>query len=170
MLPPVMNRLGAERRWLRFGLAAAILVFAGLLALSSPGDGPGRPFFPCGFHAISGLPCLFCGGTRAVRAILHGNLRSALYLNAIAFPALALVALTFVVLLAEAASGRSLAPGEAFFRHLNRFAPVLILPALAWWMLHIYFALMTPKPELVDFQKPVAAKARAMLKPPDARQ
>ena len=165
-----MNRLGAEGRWLRFGLAVVILVSAGFLALSSAGSGPVRPFFPCGFHAISGLPCLFCGGTRAVRAILHGNLHMALYLNAIAFPALAFVALTFVVLLVESASGRSLAMGEAFLRRLNRFDPVLILPALAWWMLHIYFALATPKPELVDFQNPVAAKARAILKPPDVRQ
>ena len=164
MLQPAMNRLPPEGRWLRLGLAVAVLlVLLVLLGLRIPRSA--GPFLPCGFHAMSGLPCLFCGGTRAVRAILHGDLGAALYLNALAFPSLALVAAGFVVLLVEAAAARPLAPWEAICRRLNRSALVLILPALAWWMVHLYFALRTPKPELVDFRNPIAAGAEALVRP-----
>jgi hypothetical protein len=156
--PPI----SAESRWLRIGLAAAILLVVGLLAVSGPGNRTATPFFPCGFHAVSGLPCLLCGGTRAARAILHGDLHAAVYLNALAFPSLALAAATVVVLLLEAAAARPLALRDALFRHLSRLVPVLVLPALAWWMVHIYFALRTPKPELVDFRNPIAARAGAL--------
>ena len=75
---------------MRLGLAVSIPLVLGFIALPPVGRHP--PFLFCGFHAASGLPCLFCGGTRAVRAILRGDLREAVYLNAIAFPALAIVA------------------------------------------------------------------------------
>ncbi|MEI8311300.1 MAG: DUF2752 domain-containing protein [Verrucomicrobiota bacterium] len=156
-----MSRLAPEGRWLRWGLAAAILLALIFLALPLPERGP--PLLPCGFHAVSGLPCLFCGGTRAARAILHGNLQAALYLNALAFPALALAVAASLVLLVEAAAARPLAPWEAYLRRLSRLAPVLVLPALAWWMVHLYFALRTPKPELVDFRNPIAAGAEALV-------
>jgi len=161
MLPPAMNKLAPEGRWLRLGLAAAILFALVFLALPLPEHRP--PFLPCGFHAMSGLPCLFCGGTRAASAILHGNLQAALYFNALAFPALALVAAASLVLLVEAAAARPLAPWEACLNCVGRIAPVLVLPALAWWMVHLYFALRTPKPELVDFRNPIAAGAEALV-------
>jgi Protein of unknown function (DUF2752) len=155
------NRLAPQGRWLRLGLAAAVLLALLGLALLRPA----RPFLPCGFHALSGLPCLFCGGTRAARAILHGDLQAAIYLNPLAFPALALVAATLVVLLVEAAAARSLVPWEAVAQRFGRLAPILVLPALAFWVIHIYLALRTPKPELVDFRNPIAAAAGEMLQP-----
>lgn len=153
------NRLTPQGRWLRLGLAAAILL--ALVGLSMPC--PVRPFLPCGFHAVSGLPCLFCGGTRAARAILHGDLRTAIYLNLLAFPALAFVAAAWVVLVVEAVAARSLAPWEAVVRRLSRLAPAFILSAVVWWGVHIYLALRTPKPELVNFHNPIAVAAEAMV-------
>jgi len=163
MLPPARNSIPPGGRWLRLGLAASILLALGFVALPPMGRHP--PFLTCGFHAISGLPCLFCGGTRAARAILHGNPQTALYLNALAFPTLAIVAGAVVVLLVEAAAGRPLALREILFRHLNRFVPALLLLALAWWIFHAYTALRTPKPELVDFGNPIAVWARAIVAP-----
>ncbi|MFA7343710.1 MAG: DUF2752 domain-containing protein [Terrimicrobiaceae bacterium] len=154
-----MNRLSPEGRWLRLGLAAGVpLVLLGLGLLR-----PDGAFLPCGFHAMSGLPCPLCGGTRAARAVLHGDLQAAAYLNPLAFPVLALFALAFVVLLAEAARGSPLAPWERLVRRLNVIAPLLMLPVIGWWIFHIVDALRTPKPELVDLRNPVAAKARAVL-------
>lgn len=37
----------------------------------------------CLFHAISGLPCPFCGGTRAVAALFRGELVQALAYNSL---------------------------------------------------------------------------------------
>jgi len=158
-----MNSIPPEGRWLRLGLAVSIPPVLIFMALSVPGHH--LPFLTCGFYAASGLPCLFCGGTRAARAILHGDLHSALYLNALAFPALAAVAAAFVVLILEAAAGRPLAPRIILFRKLNRFVPALIALALAWWVFHIYTALRTPKPELVNFRNPIAARAAALVAP-----
>lgn len=161
MLPPARNSIPPGGRWLRLGLAAGILLVLGFAALPPIGQHP--RFLTCGFHAISGLPCLFCGGTRAARAILHGNPHDALYLNALAFPALAIVAGAFVVLLVEAAAGRPLALRQTLAQHLNRCVPALLLLALAWWIFHVCTALRTPKPELVNFENPIAARAKAIV-------
>jgi hypothetical protein len=155
--------LSSEGRWLRGGLAVAIVIFLGFLGLF-PGTGSLHPLFPCAFRAITGLPCLFCGGTRATRAILHGNFQTALSLNAVAFPALLFLVLAIVVLLAEALRGHRLALWESAFRHLNKLAPLVIALALAWWIFHLVSALKTPKPELVDFNNPIAAKAASLFK------
>ena len=163
LLAPAMNSIPPEGRWLRLGLAASIPLVLIFMALSVPGRH--LPFLTCGFYAASGLPCLFCGGTRAARAILHGDLHSALYLNALAFPALAAIAGAFVALILEAATGRPLALRIILFRKLNRFVPPLIALALAWWVFHIYTALRTPKPELVNFRNPIAARAAALVAP-----
>lgn len=41
-------------------------------------------FFPrCMFHQLTGLQCPGCGGTRALHALLHGDLRTALRYNAL---------------------------------------------------------------------------------------
>lgn len=160
-----MNRLSPEGRWLRLGVALSMILVLAALAFLRSERRVTLPALPCAFHAISGLPCLFCGGTRATGAILDGNPGAALRLNALAFPALALLAMTLVALLVEAASGRPLAPWEAFLRRLNRLAPILIVSGLAWWLFHIYSALRTPKPELVNFRNPIAAAARALVDP-----
>ena len=39
-----------------------------------------NPVPPCIFHAVTGLPCPFCGGTRSFVAMAHGHFGTALYL------------------------------------------------------------------------------------------
>lgn len=46
--------------------------------------GAGRLTIPCWFRALTGLDCPFCGGSRAVGALLHADLPGALRLNAFA--------------------------------------------------------------------------------------
>lgn len=56
-----------------------------------------RQGFPCLFHLTTGLYCPACGGTRAVRALLRGNLKMSFQYHPI-------VLYMAAVILAEAAS------------------------------------------------------------------
>jgi hypothetical protein len=60
----------------------AILAFAAILLLRFP---PAQySFYPqCPFHELLHLPCPGCGATRAIAAILHGNVIEAINQNAL---------------------------------------------------------------------------------------
>jgi hypothetical protein len=72
-------------------LAVGFVVAAGAWALS-----PVHPPLACPFRAATGLPCPFCGMTRAVDAALHGHLAASLRFQPAGI--LLLVAVAFVVL------------------------------------------------------------------------
>jgi hypothetical protein len=76
-------------------------------------------FYPvCEFHALTGLNCPGCGGTRAVHQLLHGHILQALQDNA-------LVVLSLVML-----AGR----GIWFAARTRRNRPVApFLPPKGWW-------------------------------------
>lgn len=84
----------------RAGLTApgsAPAVAAGVAALGIVGVGLADPFRhtvtpPCPFHALTGLWCPFCGGTRALWAAMHGHTALMLHCNAL-FPLVAALAL-----------------------------------------------------------------------------
>jgi hypothetical protein len=42
------------------------------------------PFLFCAFHAVTGLPCLTCGATRAMADLVAGDLRGAVAMNPLA--------------------------------------------------------------------------------------
>ena len=42
------------------------------------------PFFVCVFHAVTGLPCLTCGATRAIAELVAGDIRGAVAMNPLA--------------------------------------------------------------------------------------
>ena len=58
--------------------AAAVLALLGIARVydSLPIQAP-----PCGLRTLTGIPCLGCGGTRAMKALAHGDVRSALSFN-----------------------------------------------------------------------------------------
>jgi hypothetical protein len=72
----------------RFVALAALAILAGVT--------PSATFVLCPFRALTELPCLFCGITRGVSAMLHGDWRSALELHA--FSPIAVAGLMTVVL------------------------------------------------------------------------
>jgi hypothetical protein len=99
----------------------------GLLLKSLPQD-----FFPpCIFHAVTGLYCLGCGGTRAVHSLLNGDIIKALGYNA------------FLVLLLPAALYFYIAGfGRVFFHKSILPVPKNRAPWL-WTLLGLAIAFMT---------------------------
>src|SRR2546423_12028625 len=74
-------RLGPRFAFIMSALAALLL----LRWIDPVVAGGWLPFHPsCG--AITGLPCIFCGMTRALHLLLNGNFIGAIYFNWLAFP------------------------------------------------------------------------------------
>lgn len=85
-----------ERRHL--ALAAAGCVGLGLVALIDPNERAIGP--PCPLRALTGLDCPLCGATRATRALVHGDIWTAMDHNALyvlSLPLMGLVVLLWLV-------------------------------------------------------------------------
>jgi len=80
----------AARKWLVIGLALG----AAWLAILVRGNFRGLP--PCPLHSTTGLYCPGCGVTRASRALMHGDLGTALQMNAVAILLMPLMAFVMI--------------------------------------------------------------------------
>ena len=69
-----------HRAWALFGLLAAAAVGAAVLWHVNPNEA-GNPLPPCPSLWLTGLFCPGCGTTRALHALLHGDLPGALAMN-----------------------------------------------------------------------------------------
>lgn len=120
----------AGRSWRSVRVTPAVAV-AGAAAGAALGTGLLR--IPCWFHALTGLDCPFCGGSRALGALLHGDLRAALSVNA--FAVVVLLPLAAVTLAAaarwEAGRARRWWPEGARGRRLTLVVVALVV---AWWV------------------------------------
>ena len=71
----------ANTRLVAIGLTVVAAAIVGIVFLFNPAA---HNFYPvCQFHRLTGLNCPGCGGTRALYALLHGNLAAALRDNAL---------------------------------------------------------------------------------------
>ena len=66
-------------------LLAACVVAAGVVLVYAFDPATSRFFPPCALHALTGLQCPGCGGTRALHELLHGNVAAAFALNPMLF-------------------------------------------------------------------------------------
>jgi hypothetical protein len=116
-VPPKISRKGSRVWPANTWFAVIILGVAGLGAglmvfFFNPTT---HAFYPaCEFHRLTGLNCPGCGATRALYALLHGNLATALRDNALFVCALA----------AAAARGVWLAAGKFRHRPVGEFFPM----------------------------------------------
>ena len=68
--------------WIAALASAAIAAGAGVWLLRSfDPNAADSPFPPCMFHAFTGLYCIGCGLTRALHALVHGDVSGALAMN-----------------------------------------------------------------------------------------
>ena len=88
------------------GVAAVALIGVGYVANVDPNT-PGH-YPTCPFLAVTGWYCPGCGTLRAVHALGHGDLMTALARNPFAVVALGYVVVTWVLWLQRSARGRSL--------------------------------------------------------------
>ena len=68
----------------RFAAIVLAVTAAGIAATVFLFNPAAHQFYPvCQFHRLTGLNCPGCGGTRALYALLHGNVSTALHDNAL---------------------------------------------------------------------------------------
>jgi hypothetical protein len=128
---PFRSETDYELIWLLvFGSAAAFACIWIRLGLFVP---------PCRFHAITGLPCLTCGGTRAVRSLLEGRIVNAIEWNPLALAAVlglaAFLVYAFVVVvfrLPRLRVGALTRPAATFLR------VALVVAIAANWIYLVY--------------------------------
>jgi hypothetical protein len=78
----------------RLGFVAATLAAATAgtaILLAADPNAPGSRFPPCMFHLLTGYWCVSCGLTRALHALVHGDLRRAFAMNPLAMATLPLM-------------------------------------------------------------------------------
>jgi len=143
-----------EKRWRTLYLALLpVALFA--LAFLRPGSLP--RWFPfltsCG--AVTGLPCIFCGTTRAVCHLLHGEFGSALYYNWLAYPlvagALVLASTNALELLLDRNFLASLPRPRLTRVSLGALAAGFVL----LWSFQVYLAVSQHKTELLNPRGPL---------------
>ncbi|TQI94126.1 uncharacterized protein DUF2752 [Amycolatopsis cihanbeyliensis] len=120
-----------ERSWRSLRRTPALV---GGLAVTGAALGTGVLVIPCWFHALTGLDCPFCGGSRALGALLHGDPVAAIGYNAFAVLVLLPVAVVVLVALARWEVGRATRWWPAGARGL-RLALLLGALTMAWWVL-----------------------------------
>ncbi|MFM8831434.1 MAG: DUF2752 domain-containing protein [Spartobacteria bacterium] len=156
-MPPLTPR----QRYARLGIIAVSTLLLALPLLKSLN--PSLPALPCGFKALTGLPCLFCGGTRSACAALRGDFAHSLYLNALSIPFLGFILLIAVASAVEVARKRPITDWRTVSKPLLKLWPAFILLLLIWWGVHLVSALRTPKPELLNSENPIAIRLRVLF-------
>lgn len=109
----------------------------------------------CG--AITGLPCILCGMTRALHLLLNGNFGGALYFNWLAFPFLGAVAFLVAVCVIEIAKRRVILTWTAGAPLTAGKLTIIGLTLLMLWTLQVYLAVSQHKHELLNPRGPLYA-------------
>lgn len=116
--------------------ALAIIAVGAMLFWFNPAQYRLYPF--CFFHALTGLHCPGCGGTRALHQVLHGHVATALHLNAllvILLPLFAWLGVRFAVKkINPTLAARPVSPRWFWFSLALAvvFTVLRNLPAFAW--------------------------------------
>ena len=119
---------------LPLGVAAVALVGTGFVANVDPNVAGHYP--TCPFLSITGWYCPGCGALRAVHALGHGDLMTALARNPFAVVALGYVLVTWVLWLERTARGRPLrwlAPPWVLYGVLGSILAFWVLRNLPGW-------------------------------------
>ena len=88
----------SKQELITLGVLLVLGAAACIVLLLIPPGSPYSKWLPkCMFHQLTGLYCPGCGATRALSALLHGDLKSSLHNNALLIP----LGITLIILLAK---------------------------------------------------------------------
>jgi hypothetical protein len=150
MMLIAQEKMSSRSAWLRFSMLVAIGCAAvALRAVDAAGVG-WLPFrTSCG--AVTGLPCVFCGMTRAMHHLLNGDPVRALYLNWLAFPLTAIVLVLVIKLAAEAALRRRVhMPLPQLRLAPHTIAAAILVTLFLLWGVQVSLAVAFHKRELLN--------------------
>jgi hypothetical protein len=107
----------------------------------------------CG--AITGLPCIFCGMTRALHLFLNGDLSGTIYFNWLAFPFLGAIIFLLALFAIEIAKRRVIWRLSTILRVTQSRLTIFGLSLLLLWTLQTYLAVSQHKHELLNPRGPL---------------
>ena len=115
-------------------LAVAAVVVAGVVIYSTFDPSASRWFPRCPFLMLTGLKCPGCGTQRAIHALLHGDVLSALLFNAL-LP----VSIPLLLLYGYAELVRTRKP--RFYNRVNSVTAILavLIVVIVWWIVRNIF-------------------------------
>jgi hypothetical protein len=149
---PVLTRQQrAGRSFVIGGLIVVLLV----LRMVDPQMAKWLPF-PTSRSAITGVPCIFCGMSRALHLLLNGQFSRALYFNWLAFPFLAMVGLVIALLAIEIVQRRRILNINILPATPQRLT-IIGLSVVVLWMLQVFLAVSQHKQELLNPRGPLYA-------------
>ena len=110
-------------------VAVAAVVVAGVVIYSTFDPSASRWFPRCPFLMLTGLKCPGCGTQRAIHALLHGDVLSALHFNAL-LP----VSIPLLLLYGYAELVRTRKP--RFYNRVNSVTAILavLIVVIVWWI------------------------------------
>jgi hypothetical protein len=143
-----------EKSWRALHLALLPVALGVLFFL------PPRPFpawwpVPASCGAITGLPCIFCGTTRAIHQLLHCEFARALYYNWLAFPLVVGAVMLFLLNGLELLLNRNLLVRLPPLRATRRSLGALAAGVVLLWCLQVYLAISQHKTELLNPNGPL---------------
>lgn len=147
-----MNAQAKAGRALYLGLLPLAL---GTLAMVQPGSLSHWFPFATSCGAISGLPCIFCGTTRAVHFLLQGEFGRALYYNWLAFPILAAAVALYLLFAVELSFNRNLLATFPRPRFTPKSLGMILTGLFLLWFLQVYLAVSQHKTELLNPRGPL---------------
>jgi Protein of unknown function (DUF2752) len=153
--PALESRLDPrEKHWRIINL---VFLPTALAALFFVGPGTLPKWFPfatsCG--AFTGLPCIFCGVTRGLHHLLHGEFGRALYFNWLAFPLVGGALTLFLVHALELVLDRRLLARVLRVRPTRPSLGALFAGLVLLWCLQVYLAVSQHKTELLNPHGPL---------------
>lgn len=146
------ERLSRLARMQRAGFVATLSVGAILLRVIDPTHFA----FGVSCRAITGVPCIFCGMTRALHFLLCGDVARAVYFNWLAIPLLALVVVAAMIAILELLSAQRFVRISPI-RVTRRGIALACCSLFALWCLQVWLAIANHKTELLNSRGPLYA-------------